>query len=55
MAQDNPLHATSEIQEATKLTNVLYEVRQNLGLVADHLIKQKGIDEGKQGPQSFEK
>jgi hypothetical protein len=54
VTQDNLMHATNEIQEATKLTDVLYEVCQNLGLVADHLIKQKGIDEGKQGSESFE-
>lgn len=38
----------------TKLTDVLYEVCQNLGPVADHLIKQKGIDKGKQRSKSFE-
>ena len=54
VTQDNLMHATNEIQEATKLTDVLYEVCQTLGLVADHLIRQKGIDEGNQSSESFD-
>ncbi|KAJ5117859.1 uncharacterized protein N7443_001765 [Penicillium atrosanguineum] len=52
--QENLMHATNELQEATKLADILYEVCQNLGLVTDHLIKQKGVEEDKQGSQSFE-
>ena len=52
--QESLMHAINELQEATKLADILYEVCQNLGLVTDHLIKQKGVEEDEQGSQSFE-
>lgn len=45
-------HATTELDEAVKLAGVLYETNEQMGVVIDHLLKERASD-GRQS-ESFE-
>ena len=45
---------TDELQETVRLADLLYEVSQRMGAVADYLLKEHNIKGGGQDPESFE-
>lgn len=44
---------TADLEEVAKLANALYETSQRMGVVIDYLLKERGVETGKE-IQSFE-
>jgi allantoicase len=44
MLRKTQKQTTAELQEATKLANVLYETCQHMGSVINHLLKGRGVE-----------
>ncbi|KAJ5366120.1 reverse transcriptase [Penicillium brevicompactum] len=45
---------TDELEQVSKLADLIYEVGQRMGAVTDYLLKEHGIQEGSRGSESFE-
>ncbi|KAJ5366101.1 hypothetical protein N7541_000042 [Penicillium brevicompactum] len=45
---------TDELEQVSKLADLIYEVGQRMGAVTDYLLKEHGIQESSRGSESFE-
>ncbi|KAJ6033786.1 uncharacterized protein N7446_007921 [Penicillium canescens] len=45
---------TEELDQVSKLADLIYEVSQRMGAVTDYLLKEYGIQENPRGSESFE-